>query len=254
MPRPTKEGMDYFAHDCGAAGDTKIEALRAMYGNDGYAFYFILLEQIYQQKEFELDLSTNREEAVMVLARKVGVSAEKFESMLTTALRWRCFDPDIYNSTGRLTSNGIKRRAVVVLEKRERMKERYNEFKKKVSATEMGAENSRNPAETQQKTAETQQAAPEKPRRKKPEETKVKYADFVSMTAAEYEKLVAEYGEADAGQMVKILNTYKGANGKTYKSDYHAILNWVVKRLQEEKSKGRRVIPLRQEDDAHANW
>ena len=36
----------------------------------------------------------------------------------------------------------------------------------------------------------------------------------------------------------------KGANGKTYKSDYRAILNWVVKRYQEEQSKPARADPI----------
>ena len=31
-----------------------------------------------------------------------------------------------------------------------------------------------------------------------------------------------------------VLDNYKGANGKKYKSDYRAILNWVVKRAKEE--------------------
>ena len=49
MARPQKEGMDYYPHDIDAANDEKIEALRAIYGNNGYAFYFILLERIYSQ-------------------------------------------------------------------------------------------------------------------------------------------------------------------------------------------------------------
>lgn len=50
MARPLKEGMDYFPHDTDASDDEKIEALRAIYGNDGYAFYFILLDLISLEK------------------------------------------------------------------------------------------------------------------------------------------------------------------------------------------------------------
>lgn len=74
---------------------------------------------------------------------------------------------------------------------------------------------------------------PDKPKKpKKP--GKKKYADFVSMEEAEYSKLVSEFGEEAAKRMVEVLNNYKGAKGKTYKSDYLAILNWVVKRVREE--------------------
>ena len=66
---------------------------------------------------------------------------------------------------------------------------------------------------------------------------KVQWAEFVSMTNAEHDKLVSTYGAADTARMIEILDNYKGQNGKKYKSDYRAILNWVVDRLKEEKGK-----------------
>lgn len=38
--------------------------------------------------------------------------------------------------------------------------------------------------------------------------------------------------------MIEILDNYKGAKGKRYKSDYRAILSWVVNRLEDDKRKG----------------
>lgn len=69
--------------------------------------------------------------------------------------------------------------------------------------------------------------------------TKVKYAETVTLTETEYQKLIEQHGEADTARLIDILNNYKLSSGKKYKSDYHAILNWVVKRLAEEKSKGK---------------
>ncbi|MGD9552535.1 MAG: hypothetical protein AB7V60_05485, partial [Candidatus Caldatribacteriota bacterium] len=66
---------------------------------------------------------------------------------------------------------------------------------------------------------------------------KIQYAEFVKMTEDEYQKLVSIYGEKATLEMIEILDNYKGSVGKTYKSDYRAILNWVVKRWKEEKSK-----------------
>ena len=66
---------------------------------------------------------------------------------------------------------------------------------------------------------------------------KIKYADFVLMTEAEYQKLISEHGEAKTKELITILNNYKGAKGKTYKSDYLAILNWVIDRHSETKNK-----------------
>jgi hypothetical protein len=73
------------------------------------------------------------------------------------------------------------------------------------------------------------------PSKSKP--NKNKYAEFVSMTEDEYQKLVTAYGEVKTRRMIEILDNYKGANGKKYKSDYRAILNWVVDRLSEEDKK-----------------
>jgi len=67
---------------------------------------------------------------------------------------------------------------------------------------------------------------------------KIAYADNVSMTEDEHGKLIKQYGEGDTARLIEILNNYKAASGKKYASDYAAILNWVVKRLAEDKAKG----------------
>lgn len=123
MARPRKEGLDYFPHDTDASSDEKIEVLRAAFGNDGYAFYFILLERIYRTSTFELDISAA--EMRQILAQKCGVSADRFEQILALALKWKCFDQQAYEEHGVLTSDGIKRRANMVVEKRRQMRERY---------------------------------------------------------------------------------------------------------------------------------
>lgn len=81
-------------------------------------------------------------------------------------------------------------------------------------------------------SAEEPKEKPKKAPNPKPD--KKKYADYVSMTEEEYGKLVSDYGEAAANRMIEVMNNYKGATGKTYKSDYLAILNWVVGRVKEE--------------------
>jgi len=64
---------------------------------------------------------------------------------------------------------------------------------------------------------------------------KVEYAEFVSMTEGEFDNLANRVGLNGAKKCIEILDNYKGANGKKYKSDYRAILNWVIGRYEEEK-------------------
>lgn len=72
---------------------------------------------------------------------------------------------------------------------------------------------------------------------KKEQEKKIHFAEFVSMTNAEYDKLVSTHGKEFTDQCITILDNYKGSNGKTYKSDYRAILSWVVDKVNNLKPK-----------------
>lgn len=66
---------------------------------------------------------------------------------------------------------------------------------------------------------------------------KIHFADYVTMTNAEYEKLVSTYSKEFADQCITVLDNYKGANGKRYKSDYRAILSWVIEKVKQEQAK-----------------
>jgi hypothetical protein len=67
---------------------------------------------------------------------------------------------------------------------------------------------------------------------------KIAFARYVSMEQKEYDKLLEEFGRTDTARMIEILNNYKGASGRNYKSDYLAIRNWVIERLKKEKNHG----------------
>lgn len=67
------------------------------------------------------------------------------------------------------------------------------------------------------------------------------YADSVTMTSKEYDNLCKKVGSEDgAKRCIEILSNYKLANGKKYKSDYHAILNWAISRYKEELAKNKK--------------
>lgn len=60
---------------------------------------------------------------------------------------------------------------------------------------------------------------------------KKQYAEYVSLKEEEYSKLVYGYGEKATEKFIEELNLYKGSTGKTYKSDYMTILNWVTDKV-----------------------
>lgn len=155
MARPTKEGMDYFPHDTDATNDEKIEAIRALHGNDGYAFYFIILERIYRSAAAELDVSKPAVLAALIV--KLGVSKDKFNEILETAFDVGCLNKDRYEIDQVLTSNGIKKRAKEVTNLRNKWKK--NKANSLDSTVEHSSENMEdnsidNTAENSQETEE----------------------------------------------------------------------------------------------------
>lgn len=127
MARPKEEGLSYFSHDCDAASDEKIESLRALFGNDGYAFYFILLERIYRTPDFRLNISQSF--SLQILAKKVGVTQEKFTQMLELSFEIGLFDKELFEK-GYISSPGIMKRAEKVQTERKK-KQDYYERKRK---------------------------------------------------------------------------------------------------------------------------
>ena len=71
----------------------------------------------------------------------------------------------------------------------------------------------------------------------KPKIPKIQYAEFVSMTEEEYKKLLERFGEEKTKRAIEIIDNYKGQSGRTYESDYRAILNWTMERVDEEFEK-----------------
>ena len=73
-----------------------------------------------------------------------------------------------------------------------------------------------------------------KKRNNKKESEKIKnnYADDVTLTQAEYNKLMSEHSKPFVDKCIEILNNYKLSKGAKYKSDYHAIRSWVIGEVQ----------------------
>lgn len=63
---------------------------------------------------------------------------------------------------------------------------------------------------------------------------KNKYLDCVYLTNDQYMNLCKRFNENKIERAIEILNNYKMSSGKQYKSDHHAILNWVMKRVEQE--------------------
>lgn len=78
---------------------------------------------------------------------------------------------------------------------------------------------------------------PKKPKKKEAalvDPNKKQYGEFVTLTDKEYQQLIAKLGNEEAAkECIEILDNAKGAKGYIYRSDYRAILSWVIDRYKE---------------------
>lgn len=85
----------------------------------------------------------------------------------------------------------------------------------------------------------------EKTTEKKKKE-KIAFASSVMLTQDEYNAFVEQYGEEATQELIQILNDYKEANGKRYKSDAAAIRSWVVERYLQRQTAPKHGQPTTQ--------
>lgn len=99
-----------------------------------------------------------------------------------------------------------------------------------------------------QSEEEAEESAPSPAPRK---QKKHKHGEYqkVMLTDQELEKLKSEYGEERAWEAIRFLDEYKEMKGKTYKSDYLAIRNWVFTALEEREQRGKTGKPRMKNDE-----
>ncbi len=118
MARPIKEGADYFSHDVDASADPKLEAMEAVYGNDGYAVYFKLLEKIYRSSEFCIDLRLPN--IYIILSKRCNLAEKRFKDILEFAFDLNLFSREDRDQNQVITSSGVRKRAGKITEEREK--------------------------------------------------------------------------------------------------------------------------------------
>lgn len=216
----------YFSHDANARQDEKILMLRAEHGWEGYGIYWALVEMM-----FESSGSALHHNKIKGIAVSYNIDITVLESVINT-----CITEGLFVSDGTtFWSESLTRRK----QKYQELKDKKSSAGRKGMAKRWGNQEEDNTVITDDNntynTVITKDNKGKERKGKENKENKNIYAEFVSMTQSEYEKLVSQYGEEKTQKMIGILDNYKGANGKKYKSDYRAILNWVVDRVKDQQ-------------------
>jgi hypothetical protein len=93
MARPSKNGVDYFSHDT-SSGKT-IFTLESKFGNDGYAFWFKLLETLGSQDTLSLDCNNLPDWEYLIA--KTRVSEVTATEILDTLSRINAIDFELWS-------------------------------------------------------------------------------------------------------------------------------------------------------------
>lgn len=239
----------YFPHDANARNDDRIVRLRVEHGAAGYGVYFMLLERLREESNYECECNYE------ILSYDFRVDASLVQSVVE--------DFGLFSLTedGKSFYSDSFTKTVSAIDK---SKTKRAEAGRKGMAKRWGNRQVANVTEPENKSPDIkpnggeelefgweQPPSPKPSKPPKPKPQKHKYAPLVLMTEDEYNKLATAYGQEGAEWMITKLDNYKAARGMTYKSDYRAILNWVVKEYQK-KSANERTTTYRQSDSAAA--
>ena len=216
MARPRKQTVDYFPHDTDASDGKTLTILQNKYGNDGFAFWFKLLQLLGKTPGHYYDYN-NPANWEFLLAKTHINDTEKAESILDTlskldAIDQECFEHKIIwcqkfvdgiSDAYKRTKGGVPKRPPI----------KVNANNNRVNVNK----NSENPTlNTQTKLNKTKldniYILPE--------------FSNIKLSKEEHEKLIKLFGEAGTRDRVENLSLYIGSTGKKYASHYLTILAW----------------------------
>ena len=229
MARPIKTGIDYYPLNVDFLQDIKVRKIMRACGSQSITILISLLSSIYRDEGYYVVWDNDMS---FLVADEVGASEGAVLEVVNKAVQIDFFNSKLFEEHNILTSKGIQKRFLEAVSRRKKVKlfEEYllvdlvNDYKNidNVNINSINVNRS-----TQSKVKES-----------KEKKSKVKYAEYVSMDKDEYAKLITDHGEENTKKMITVLDNYKGASGKSYKSDYRAILNWVIDKLKKDGEYG----------------
>jgi hypothetical protein len=216
----------YFPHDSNAKDDPKCIMLIEELGLEGYGIFWVLIETLRDQPGYHADLKI-----LPGLARRYNTSLEKMKSVIVRYNLFGIEDDQFF------FSESLKNRMNVLDDRREKAR-RAGIMSGKARAKQLNGsstdvqrtfnERSTTVEPVKESIVKDSKLNHSKGEDKK-EAAKTKVLPYVHLYDNEIESLIEKEGQHVYDWCVQKLSAYKGQTGKKYKSDYSAILNWVIK-------------------------
>lgn len=117
MARPQKWGLDYFPFDVDFFEDAKLSIIRNEFGSKGEIVAVKLLCAVYHEGYY---MEWNEQTRVKLYASVSGLSAQLFDMVVNSLVKWGFFDKTLFDSAHVLTSHGIQKRYFAITRRRVR--------------------------------------------------------------------------------------------------------------------------------------
>lgn len=117
MARPRKQGLDYFPLDVDIDQDDKIQLVEAVHGPVGFAIVIKLLMRIYKDGYYSKWTETEQ----LLFSKRVNVDINLVNVCINDCVKWDFFDNEVFETHGVLTSNGIQKRFLEAVGRRQKV-------------------------------------------------------------------------------------------------------------------------------------
>ena len=222
--RPSLTIIEYFPHY--VISKKTIFTLQSLFGNDGYAFWFKLLELLGETPGHSYKFCKKSE--WLYLVSRTCVTEERAKLILETLIDLEAIDKKLYKKNIIWCENFVKNLIPVYAK-------RTSELPKKPRIL---PDSSIPAPKTLIPGTETPQR---KGKQRKGEQSKRVFGEFenVFLKDEEYKKLIKKFGETPANDQIENLSQYVASKGTEYKSHYATILNWNRKNQPQEPTESK---------------
>ncbi|MCK5236294.1 MAG: DUF4373 domain-containing protein [Deltaproteobacteria bacterium] len=212
MGRPVKQTVDYFPHVANASNEDTLTVLQSRYGNDGYAFWFKLLEKLCSTDGHYLDCRGPMK--WQLLLAKTGVSELLGKEIMLLLVEMKAIDKELWDSKLIWCQKLVDNLAHVY-------KNRGQELPQRPVVTDLNPVSTNNNPKTI--TDNTHSIVKDSIVKDSKEHGEFKN---VLLTDEEYQKLIDRFGDIKTKRLIECLSIGIKSKGYKYKSHYATILNW----------------------------
>lgn len=120
MARPNKAGLDYFELDCQL--EEKVRLIQAEFGLKGFAIVVKLYQKIYGEFGYYCEWN---DDSLLLFMSENGLQSDNknlISGIVSACIRRNIFSEELFNKFGILTSEGVQKRYLNAVSRRERVK------------------------------------------------------------------------------------------------------------------------------------